>query len=319
VLAVLAILFGNMEQDRLVLDRGRFTNPNDLAQILLMGFPFWWYVALNPNLKRSRRVGSWLAMIPIFMAMSKTGSRGALVASMIVALVLFWRSSVSHKVLLAAGVLVLVLLGAVFLPATTKERYFTFFKGDEDSTGSELTMEGKAVSSTYGRWHLLKDSVTLTLLHPVFGVGPGEFDVAQDLYSRAVRYHKGDWQVTHNTYTEFSSECGLPALILYCLAFFSAFRLARVPKSGLAQPSPGNGEVASASFCLRLSLLSYLVSSLFGSFAYQTQFPVLAGLAVAFSRTAAQELRAAAQRAPAPEGRKIWVFGRLGPAASIRA
>jgi O-antigen ligase len=297
VLALMANVFGDMKQGRLVLSRGRFTNPNDLAQILLMGLPFWWYVAMNPNLKPSRRVLAYLAMIPIFMAMSKTGSRGALIAALVVGLVLFWRSSMSRKVLIMAGVVVLVVLSAVLLPSTIKERYFTFFEMNDAPPTSKLEsdIENSAVSSTFGRWLLFKDSVVLTMLHPLFGVGAGQFDVAQDQYSWAVRNHKGAWQVTHNTFTEFSCENGIPALLFYCLAFFFTFKATGLPKSVRKNKSPKSLEYRSASFCLQLSLLSYLVSSMFGSFAYQTQFPVLAGLALVFSRTMRRELASSVQ------------------------
>jgi hypothetical protein len=318
VLAVMALLFGDSEQGRLALSRGRFSNPNDLAQILLMGFPFWWFIATNTTLKRSRRVLAIVAMIPIFMAMSKTGSRGALLASLAVALVLFWRSSVSHKVLIAMGAVLLVVFASIFLPSVTKQRYFTFFSADDTPPESELeaNIENSAITSTFGRWALLKDSITLTLLHPVFGVGPGQFQPAQDQYSWAVRNHKGSWQVTHNTFTEISSENGVPALLFYCLALFFSFRSARLPKTSRAGPAPENEEVASASFCLRLSLLSYLVSAMFGSFGYQTQFLVLAGLSVAFARTAASELARGAKPEPVRPAQYPRVFLRR-PAAAV--
>lgn len=292
MLAILALLFGDMRSGRLLLDRGRFTNPNDLAQILLMGLPFWWYIATNPNLKRSRRNWAFLAMLPILMAMSKTGSRGAMIATLAVGLVWFWRSSISHKVALTAGLMLLLTFAAVFLPQTIKERYFTFTSADEDPQESiaRLHMGASAVSSTESRWQLLTDSLRLTALNPLFGVGAGQFDVAQDLYSRAVRQQKGTWQVTHNTFTQVSSECGIPALLIYLLIIFFAFGAARVPLDALVRPGPVLADLASASFCLRLALLSYIVSALFASFAYQTQLPVLAGLAVVFSRTAPLEL-----------------------------
>ncbi|MGE5647749.1 MAG: O-antigen ligase family protein [Acidobacteriota bacterium] len=306
VLAVTALAFGDTAQGRLVLARGRFANPNDLGQILLMGFPFWWYIATNRKLKRSRRVLAILALIPIFTAMAKTGSRGALIAAAAVGLVLFWRSSVSRKILIAVGVLILVTFAAVFLPEATKARYFTFFSSNETDLRDDIEadIETSAVSSTQSRWNLLKDSIALTWLHPMFGVGPGQFPAAQDQYSWKVRNHKGHWQVTHNTFTEFSSEDGIPVLIFYCLALYFAFRSARLPKG--APPGDG-GEAASASFCLRLSLLSYLVSSMFGSFAYQTQFIVLAGLSVAFARVGGGELARAAQSKTAQQPQLVYM------------
>ena len=308
-LALMANVFGNMKEGRLVLSRGRFTNPNDIAQILLMSLPFWWYVAMNPNLKPSKRLLAYLAIIPIFMAMAKTGSRGALVAAIIVGLVLFWKSSMNRKVLIMAGVAVLVVLSAVLLPSTIKERYFTFFALNETPPTSKLQsdIENSAVTSTLGRWFLLKDSIRLTALHPIFGVGAGQFDVAQDMYSRAVRGYKGAWQVTHNTFTEFSCENGIPAVVFYSLAFYFSFRATSLPKWVRKSKLPKHREYQTASVCLQLSLLSYLISSMFGSFAYQTQFLVLAGLSLVFSRIVKRELAMGTAEAP----------GKIMPAAAL--
>ncbi len=317
-LALLTVVFGDMSEGRLVLARGRFTNPNDLAQIFLMGLPLWWYIATDKSLKTWRRVSAGIAMALIFMMMSKTGSRGALIASLVVALVLFWRSSVSHKVLLLFGACVLVVMAAVFLPKATKDRYFTFLSDDDQVGESALEgrIEASAVSSTWGRWGLLKDSITLTMLNPLFGVGAGQFVVAQDLYSRAVRNQKGSWHVTHNTFTEFSSENGLPALLFYVLGLVFAFRATRLPPAVRARPSPQYEELNSVSFCLRLSLLSYVVSCCFGSFAYATQYPVLAALSLVFARTVATEAARSQkpESAPAPPRTRV---PRLRPASVL--
>lgn len=302
VLALLALWFGNTSQGRLVLDVGRFTNPNDLAQILLMALPFWWYIAGNPNLKRSYRVLSYLAMAPILIAMSKTGSRGAMIAAGAVALVLFWRSSVVHKMQLTIAFLAIVTAAGLLLPDFLVKRYVTFFESEDTETQTELQeqIEGSAISSTWSRWALLKDSIRLTVLNPVFGVGPGQFDVAQDMYSRANRGQKGTWQVTHNSFTEVSSQNGIPALVFYTAAIVFAFQAVSLPKTGRRPLTPRLAEIAAASFCMRLSLWAYVVSSMFGSFAFQTQFLTLGGLAVVFSRTGALEFKRAIAPAPQP-------------------
>ncbi len=297
-LALIAVLFGDMSTGRLILERGRFTNPNDLAQMLLMGLPFWWFIAMNPRGKRWRKTAAWLAMIPIFVAMARTGSRGALVGAIAVFFVLFLRSSVTNKVQILLAAVVLVVAAAVLLPDVIKKRYFTFFTANQDdnTTLEEDEMEDSAITSTEARWSLFKSSVALTMLHPLFGVGPGQFAVAQDAWFRDSGKGKGQWQVTHNTFTEVSSENGLPALLFYVAAVAFTFAAARVQWRGEGRAPPEVGEMASAAYCLRLSLLAYVVSAMFGSFAYQTQFLVLAGLGVAFARTAKIELNILAAR-----------------------
>jgi O-antigen ligase len=325
VLALLALRYGDMSDGRLVLDVGRFTNPNDLAQILLMALPFWWYIAVNPNLKRSYRVLSYFAMVPIIMAMAKTGSRGAMIAAAVVAAILFWRSSVVNKMQLTIAFLVVVLSAGFLLPDYLVKRYLTFFGNDDTEPETELQerIEGSAVSSTWSRWDLLKDSVTLTLLHPVFGVGPGQFDVAQDLYSRETRGHKGSWQVTHNSFTEVSSQNGVPALIFYTAAIVFAFQAVKLPKVDPRQLTPRLAEIAAASFCMRLSLWAFVVSSMFGSFAFQSQFLTLGGLAVVFSRTGAPEFKRAiaggATPPSSPQPLALPPIRRFSPVLARRA
>jgi len=54
-------------------------------------------------------------------------------------------------------------------------------------------------------------SIQLTFEHPILGVGPGEFMDAE-AEEAAVAGKKAMWHFTHNSYTELSSETGLPGL-----------------------------------------------------------------------------------------------------------
>jgi O-antigen ligase len=63
------------------------------------------------------------------------------------------------------------------------------------------------------RQYLLQKSVEFTISHPLVGVGPGQFDTYEGKFDLS----QGMWRSTHNTFTQISSECGLPALIFYRL------------------------------------------------------------------------------------------------------
>ncbi len=305
VLALMTLIIGNVTVDgRLGLGRGRFGNPNDLAQILLMSLPFWWFLATRRGLTAPRRALAYAATLPIFITIARTGSRGALIATGGLLVILFLRSSLKYRVqLLAAGVVVLVFAAAT-LPEDLKERYFTFFrKADARDTAGLLAPEEAAdyaTTSATARWNLLWDSLILTFRNPVFGVGPGVFDVAQDIYSRAVRGVKGGWQQTHNTYTQISSENGIPALLVYLLVILFTWRAARVAKPRGRPPSAREAEMMAASRALRLSLFTFCVSAFFASFAYQAQLLTLAGLAVSLKRIAAHSAPPEPARTPAP-------------------
>jgi O-antigen ligase len=98
------------------------------------------------------------------------------------------------------------------------------------------------------------------------------------------------WHVTHNTFTEVSSESGIPGLAFYLAALIFTFRAAAVPKIRRVKLTPRIAEICGLSSALRLSLFAFVVSGMFGSFALQTQFLTLAAFAVVFSRTGAAEV-----------------------------
>lgn len=71
-----------------------------------------------------------------------------------------------------------------------------------------------AQESTEGRLELLTRSVQYTLEHPLFGLGLGNFNLASGAQHGA---EPNAWMGTHNTFTQISSEAGLPALALYLI------------------------------------------------------------------------------------------------------
>jgi putative inorganic carbon (hco3(-)) transporter len=110
--------------------------------------------------------------------------------------------------------------------------------------------------SAEARKELLIKSLAVTATHPLFGVGPGNFQS----YTRS-------WLVTHNTYTQLSSECGIPALILFLLLLRRAFlNLRYLRKLPLI---PENEELRHYANALTASLAGYLLGAFFSSSAYE--------------------------------------------------
>jgi len=66
----------------------------------------------------------------------------------------------------------------------------------------------EASLSAQQRKELLFKSLKVTVRHPLFGVGPGNFEVVS-----------GAWDVTHNSYTQISAEGGIPAFFCRYLSF----------------------------------------------------------------------------------------------------
>ncbi|HBY61366.1 MAG TPA: hypothetical protein DEH78_16210 [Solibacterales bacterium] len=300
-LAVSATLFavfswasGETVNERLMMEQGTFGNANDIAQILLMGLPFLIFSFLEWKDKPFRRAAVALAVIPVAVALARTGSRAMFVTSGVLFLLLFLRASFPAKVkLLALAVLAVVTLGA-FLPDKLKERYVTYEEGSEEV--------GDAVGSTMNRRQLFKQSLILTGEHPVFGVGPGMFPLATSQEKQEDRPEWSAWRVTHNLYTQVSSECGIPALVFYLLAILAAFRALRsAERLHAGSAHPVSVSIRRAAVAIRMSFVSFCVFGMFLSIAYGYQVFTLAGLAVALERVAArhaQELAAAPLAAP---------------------
>ena len=131
--------------------------------------------------------------------------------------------------------------------------------------------------------------------------------------------------LTHNTYTQVSSECGIPALIIFVAILVSTFRAAtRIHRLSRKQPKPSMNDprkagrvlqqepggdaqdrlqseaVAATASALRYSVLAYATTSFFLSVAYQAPLPILAGMVAALEYSVARQLAAAPASKPVP-------------------
>ncbi len=291
LLALLTIPFGTISDGRLFPARGRFGNPNDFAQVLLMMLPFWWYMLRTPLASRLRRALAIVAILVFLGMMAHTGSRGGLIGLAVTAIVPFLYATARQRIAMIAATTVVVVAAALFLPERIERRYFILFEADDISSVEDAETAGSAIGSTRGRWELLKDSVELTLAHPLFGVGPGQFPTAQNELAKERGQRRGRWLGTHNSYTQVSSESGIPALICYVgvlIASLRALGRRRLPPAPLRDPVLE--DIAQLALALRASIIAYAISTFFSAAAYTTFLPALAGLAVAFERAVAVRL-----------------------------
>ena len=180
--------------------------------------------------------------------------------------------------LAAAAVMFVFALTAV--SESVLHRYATLFTNDTDDL--------EAVQSTETRTHLLKASIRFTMEHPIFGVGTGEFSD----YEAAVAQNegkRGTWLVTHNAYTQVSSEVGVPGLLFFLAAIVMTFRtFGRVQRA--ARSHPQLRPMAMACFCCQLSLVGFCTAIIFLSLAYTIYLPTMSGIAMAISRSLELEL-----------------------------
>jgi O-antigen ligase len=207
---------------------------------------------------------------------------------------MFVRASVVGKMKLLVSAAVLLALAILTLPGGLKARYQTFFSQDDpdaetaapaSQSPSDSSMLGSAVASTYSRKAMLVRSLMITLHNPILGVGPGNFPVEEDKMAVAEGKRHGTWLGTHNTFTQVSSECGIPALFFYAgmvvLSFLKTYSLYRRTES-----DPKLKEIGAQALGLNYSLIAFTVTGMFVHAAYTALLPVLAGLAVSLLRTA---------------------------------
>jgi O-antigen ligase len=273
-LAIYSFFRGHIVEGRMALGTGTFGDPNDFALLLLEGLPFLALKAAQAS--QAKKLLYWGCMLPVLMAFTKTGSRAGLLALAIMVIVTFFLSSGAQRI--AICVLVVVGLGcsAVFLPGYLKARYLTIFSpasGPADAfTQSRLESD---IASSEERRELLEQGITITFQHPLFGVGPGCFPWVA-LNQRRERGWAGPALVSHNTYTQISSETGLPGFILYFGTLILCLKYTFVSyKRG---QNSSDKDLANYTRAYLTTVTVFAVGSFFLSMGYSTFVAVLVSL-----------------------------------------
>jgi O-antigen ligase len=269
---------------RLVVSSGSFSDPNYYCIILVAGMPFLLLkssVATNPF----TRLLPLALLVPMFIAALKTGSRSGFVALCGMLVVYFVRSSWGRRAAMVGSLVVVGALVSVLAPGKIVSRYSTLFSAGAGETASGVRA---AASSANARSHLFWRSIELTIANPLFGVGPGMFAVAESEDAKA-QGGRGAWHETHNTYSQVSSEIGVPGLLLYASALVTALlSLSRVCK--IKSPGTRGWEpVRQAAIHLQMSMIAALVGAMFLSMAYNGLLFLLSGLTIAFYRSVESE------------------------------
>lgn len=227
---------------------GTYSNSNDLAMTMCVALPFCFAFLLTGR-GVLRKVAWALAMLVMTYTVFLTGSRSGLLALIFAGGACLWEFGIKGGrrylvVLGCAAAVVLALVGGSAL----RVRLAASVESEESTQDAQI-----AHTSEIQRKALLIKSLVVTAQHPLFGVGAGNFQVVS-----------GMWHETHNSYTQVSSEGGVPALILYLLILWRAF--ANVGEAKQRAPA-GKEELVWVS-ALRASLLGFVVGSAFASVAY---------------------------------------------------
>ena len=241
VIAMVAVLKGRLMLGRLEgILGGNYSDPNDLALAIIISLPLC--LALLLLSRSGIRKAVWaLLMLVMLYAVFLTASRGGLISLVATTAIFLWEFAIRgrRRYLMVLAVLAGLILWQ-FSAGTLAERFKGALNGTE--------------SSAEARQELFWRSVEVTKRHPLFGVGPGNFVELS-----------GNWHVTHNSFTEMSSEGGMPAFALYVLILWSGFKNLTASK----RIARGRTELSLLARALYASLFGYLVGSLFLSVSYQ--------------------------------------------------
>lgn len=308
IIAASALLFPDFVDGRLIVGGSTvFDNPNDLAIALLLFASFLLYF-----IEVKGKVWAVLAMATLTLTLTlilRTGSRGTFLGLLVSVATMFVFSR--HRVVVAL-VSTLLAVVAVFSLSQQALKRLTFIFADADAAQVTDISASRAVGSRIERQHILIASTEMSFAQPLFGVGPGQFAEVFENQMKSIGVHVQSLK-THNTYTQLASECGLPALLMYCSALFIVIRL-NVRLHRMSRGTAGLEKIAGMSYCLLVATVGYATSSFFHHLAYAMYFPLLGGMTlslylaagpvIATNRTQMSGQRSRLERRPPLAGRR---------------
>jgi O-antigen ligase len=268
------------DDGRISVEYGSLGNSNDLAGALLMCLPFVMYVVLDKTRVAVIRLG-FLGVVGLMLAtILKTGSRSSLIVIALMAAILFLKAKAADKAKIFIVVAICLCAFPFFVSKALIERYATMFTSQVTSGMSDAA--ASAVLSTNARAQLQKNAVTLTIHHPIFGVGLGNFSF-QSANLQIARGDEALWYTCHNIFLLVSSETGVLGFAFYMATIIFAMKiLLRIGKA--AKQTPELQGVSEMAFAIFMGLIAFAAAGFFGTNAYNMQMPAMVGLAVALDR-----------------------------------
>lgn len=265
-----------------------YYDANDLGLLLVCSLPMALYFVRCGHGFAMRLVGVLVSGL-FLMTIVRTGSRGAFIGLLAVALFLFLAFTAvraSTRIALTAAIVAGLLVVADPGYWTSMQTMLNP-KADYNWSGQ----------SDAGRMEVWKRGMGYMLRRPLTGVGVHAFAVAEGTISPlASRQEFGigvKWSSAHNSFVQIGAELGVGGLLCFVGLLLGAWRTVR--RLGRAPPGVTAREATLAQL-LCASLLGYLVAGFFLSQAYAAYLYALLGMVVALSAVAP----APAAERPAP-------------------
>lgn len=312
--ALLTFTNGVIHSGRLEMKGSLFANSNDIAMAMAMGLFCWWSFYRSSNAFAG--IAALMAQIVMLLVLVKTGSRGSLIALILTLPLLIAQYSTMGRLRLIIGLCIGAVLVSFLAPGSMISRFTVIFSPDEEvQNQTDLNTTVAAVGSTESRMYLLRRSLEVTWSHPIVGVGLGNFMVAENDKAKA-EGRRGNWHGTHNTYTQLSSEAGIPAALFYLALFVLGWRALNRVKASIAG-HPRQQEILTSVATLKLLLMFILAVGCFGHFAYLPFLTTLLGLIYGLSYSSQAEMNLLKSRQPVAKTIErpvpTFAYGRVQP------
>jgi putative inorganic carbon (HCO3(-)) transporter len=282
---------------------GFMSDNNSFALALNMVLPLLVGLAIVEK-QRIIRIAAAVAAALCLLSVLFTFSRGGFLTLVVVGGLLIWRSK---RRLMVGGLLALALCG--FLLFTSEQ--FTQQYVERAQSIQDYEEDGSA----QGRLNAWTTSWRVFLDYPWTGVGPNNLQAVYLRYSP----QEERFRVAHNAYLQLLAECGLPAVLLFVAALCVTWW--RLQRLRTLTPLPW---VEVQARMLQISVVAYMVGSMFLNTAYSELIYYLMGLSVGLEVVARSEAGQADGAEPVPrtpEGDLPWwkrpPARRAGPPATL--
>jgi putative inorganic carbon (hco3(-)) transporter len=274
-------------------------DPNDLCFVLMFPLAFGLSAIFTPDVSRGFKLASMSAVSFIVWAIIATKSRGGMIATVVVLGYLYARASKARilPMLIVAGAGL-----ALYVVAGIGQRTYTF-----NATAAVDV-------SSLGRLEAWKAAVRMTMDHPVFGIGMGNFE---SLYRQYSDFWDGRTYVTHSMWFQIMSEAGIPGIALFVSMFVVSFHSARRSLKLLDDAmAPPQARALAASIVA--SWMGLAVAGSFLSQAFSWQVFILVSLTAVVGRYAETTYVVPASTSKAPqrgvhEGESLRATPQLAP------
>lgn len=220
-----------------------------------------WGFRCEPN--PALRVFHFLGFCVLLVGVVQSGSRGALLALFVMAIVMIATGQLSTKVILPA-----ILLAVLSLPFTSGKLIERFAAVFEIVTKGGRNLSGDA-QNVMNRLVYIQAGIPMFLEHPVTGVGINGFGLQ---YLRYLPHEAKERRARapHNTYLQVVTETGLLGAIPFFFILLGGFRGAHrlwrrtLPRGDAGEPNPhADPLVSSVALYLLYALTTWAVAATF--------------------------------------------------------